>query len=275
MLLEKLKEFFTKRPKAHDVNYDSLPPIDFRKYDSSFPKKPVVSNEKLFLIQSPQETVLNIPYNTQRDNRLSPTSACNVTSLAMSISPYYTKEHEDLLITKFGMANFHTKIYDQVAKLGYHNLSLDDKLFAAINSREFQNYMLHKYPREVWIQNYFHKCAGNEVFLSLVEIVNYILNDTRYATMNKRLSLDLIIKEIQQGYPVIICGKFTGGHFVLVVGYNLKKNVLVIHDPWGNWNTGYKDVNGKFVEYSIPKLFAPNFLASIPILVHFDRRVRV
>lgn len=286
MFLEKLKNLFTKRPKVDEVEYDSLIPIDFNQYDVkplkdiSQPKqvsnnKEVFKQESNFLIKTHQETILNVEYNSQRDNKLSHKSACNVTCLAMSMSLYYKREHDDLFINKFGMANFHPNIYDIVAKTGFHNLNLDDKLFASINSKEFQNYITYKYPSEIWIHNYFKKCAGNEVFISLVEIINYILGDSKYATLGKRLNLDLIVKEISLGYPVIICGKFTGGHFVTVVGYNLKKNVLIVHDPWGDWNTNYKNKNGKFVEYSISKLFSYNFLSTIPILVHFDKRVKV
>lgn len=275
-MFEKIKKLFSKEKEVSNVNFNSISKEDSIKIKQT--SQIIIQKEKekkIFLIKTPQETILNVKYNSQRDNLLSPSSACNVTSLAMAISPYFTKEYENKLIAKFDTARFHSKIYNTIAKKGYSNLNLDDKLFSAINSLEFQNFMINKYPREIWMQPYFHKCAGNELFASLVEIVNFILEDSRYATMNKKLSLDLIMKEINEGYPVIICGKFTGGHFVTVVGYNLTKNVLIIHDPWGDWNTKYANKNGEFVGYSIPKLFSQGFLFSMPILVHFDKRISV
>lgn len=64
---------------------------------------------------------------------------------------------------------------------------------------------------------------------------------------------DLIRSQIDLGYPVIIgidishYLKGASGHMVLCIGYDDKG--LVIHDPYGDALTGYKNHNGESVHY--------------------------
>lgn len=184
--------------------------------------------------------VLSHPWNSQRDNKLSPRSSCNVTALQVTLSLDY------------GIT--------------------DDELFTICNSDEMKNKIQKKYPKDTWILPFFSKRAANEVWVVLIEAAIQIIGDTKYVRFHQNLTKELIIKEIDKGYPVIVCGKFTGGHFVTIVGYDLEKGVWVTNDSWGDWRSGYKIVNGDNVEYSIEKLKIGSFLNKMAILIHADKR---
>lgn len=70
--------------------------------------------------------------------------------------------------------------------------------------------------------------------------------DTRFQTGK---TLDDIRENVRKGYVSIVSGKFTeSGHIVVIIG--LQGKDFIVHDPWGNYNTNYKDFNGKAVIYS-------------------------
>jgi hypothetical protein len=194
-----------------------------------------------FKIIKEKKLVLAHPWNSQRDNKFSPRSACNVTSLQVALSLDYS-------IT-------------------------DDELYQIANSDEIKNIIKQKYPKDTWILNFFTKKTANEVWVVLVETAIKIIGDTRFAKFHQNLTRELIISEINKGYPVIVCGKFTGGHFVTIIGYDLEKNVWIANDSWGDWNTGYRIVNGNNVEYSMEKLTIGSFLNRMAILIHADKRI--
>ena len=233
------------------------------------------SLDQYFFEKTKFKKILNVRYNTQRDNLLSPNSACNVTSVSMQIDMFLSDEEEEKINKLFSNYTFHQKIISKIRKIGFKNLNIDDKLFAIINSFEFKKYFLTKYPKEKWTLKFFENCNANEVYLCLVEVIRLIHNSNDYATMNRLLTLDLIIREIDNAYPVTICGKFTGGHFVCVIGYDLINKLLICHDSWGDWNSNYKNQNGAFVKYSFFNLFRNNFLSKIPIVIHYDKRLKV
>jgi hypothetical protein len=194
-----------------------------------------------FKTNTPQRKVLSNPWNSQRDNKLSPSSSCNVTALQVALSLDY------------GIT--------------------DDELFTLCNSDEMKTLIQKKYPRDGWILPYFTKKAANEIWVVVVEAAIKIIGDPKYVKFHQGITRDLIIKEIDNGYPVIVCGKFTGGHFVTIVGYDLEKKVWVIQDSWGNWNTKYSIKNGDNVEYEMSKLTIGSFLTKMAILVHADKRM--
>lgn len=60
---------------------------------------------------------------------------------------------------------------------------------------------------------------------------------------------DSIRAEVRAGRPVIVSGLFTkSGHIVVIIG--LKGDDFIVHDPWGDANTGYKNRNGQARIYS-------------------------
>jgi hypothetical protein len=194
-----------------------------------------------FKINTEKRKSLIHPWNSQRDNKLSPGSSCNVTALQVALSL-------DFKIT-------------------------DDELFTMCNSDEMKETIKKKYPRDKWILPFFNKKAANEVWVVIVEAAIKVIGDSKYVKFHQNLTKDLIIKEINNGYPVIVCGKFTGGHFVTIIGYDLEKNVWITNDSWGNWNTKYSIKNGDNVEYEMSKLTIGTFLNKMAILVHADKKI--
>lgn len=196
-----------------------------------------------FKINTEKRKSLIHPWNSQRDNKLSPGSSCNVTALQVTLSL-------DFKIT-------------------------DDELFTMCNSDEMKELIKKKYPRDGWILPYFTKKAANEIWVVIVEAATKVIGDSKYVKFHQNLTKELIIKEIDNGYPVIVCGKFTGGHFVTIIGYDLEKNVWIVNDSWGNWNTKYSIKNGDNVEYDMNKLTIGTFLNKMAILVHADKRIAI
>jgi len=215
---------------------------------TAFPPKPVNPIGWRFLEDSGTRKILRNPWNSQRDNKFCPGSSCNVTSMQVALS-------------------LDTKV-------------TDDELFLLCNSSTMRNNFFKKYPGEAWVKPHFDKGKANEVFLVLQEAARCILESDKYCKMIGNLSRELIISEIDKGYPVIVCGAFIRGkstleHFVTIVGYDLEKKVWIVNDSWGNWNTGYKDRNGERVPYSMDKMRIGSVLSRLAILVHADRRVPV
>ena len=76
-----------------------------------------------------------------------------------------------------------------------------------------------------------------------------------------RGSYNTLVNAIDSGFPVIAHGYFTrSGHIVVVVGYDKQKNVIIYHDPYGEWfyngydvNTFSEPVKGKNNEMSVPQ----------------------
>ena len=59
--------------------------------------------------------------------------------------------------------------------------------------------------------------------------------------------------EIDAGHPVVLLTSLTGpGHYVLAIGYDVNKQVVIVNDPYGNKNQGYMNYNGAGVEYDWP-----------------------
>jgi len=64
----------------------------------------------------------------------------------------------------------------------------------------------------------------------------------------KNINFESTVKElIDQGKPVIASGYFPNGHVIVIVGYD--KEGWIVHDPYGDANTKYKNTNGMYVRY--------------------------
>ena len=194
-----------------------------------------------FKVKTDRRKSLIHPWNDQRNNKFYHGASCNVSSLQVALSL-------DFKIT-------------------------DDELFTMCNSEEMKDIIKKKYPRDGWILPFFTKKAANEVWVVVLEAAIKVIGDSKYVKFHQNLTKELIIQEIDNGYPVIVCGKFTGGHFVTIIGYDLDKNVWIANDSWGNWNTKYSIRNGDNVEYEMSKLIIGSFLNKMAILVHADKRL--
>lgn len=163
-------------------------------------------------------------YFTQRNNQLYPMRSCFPTSMAMA------------------MRN-NGYLYVPVKPKGYSApLELDDYIMHLANSdvgRSFADKL--GIPKGTKFLN--------EWWSVMDRVGNYLLyqqgKSCRWTTAN----VDQIKAEIDKGKMVVVGTVFThSGHIVTVSGYN--GNNLIVCDPYGNVNSGYKDLNGKNVEVS-------------------------
>lgn len=199
---------------------------------------------QVFRENSPFRKILSVPYNSQRDNKFSPKSACNVTMIQMALANHFK-------IT-------------------------DDELFLLANSREIEDKIKFKYPKDYsgWIgPKFFRRNCANEVFVVLLEVLFHVMESQRYAKIQWNLTDQNIMDEIDKGYPFGACGNFIGGHFVLIIGYDKVKKSWIVNDPYGNWLTGYKDHNGDSLEYPMAKV--KKILYTYGFKIHADRKAIV
>lgn len=186
---------------------------------------------------------LNIPYNSQRDNKFAPKSSCNVTCLQMVLANHYNVTDDEIYL-----------------------LCQTDDIHKEIERRYRNDY-------DKWIEGYIKSGKATEVLVVLQEASFHLLKSDRYSKVTFSMNHKLIISEIDKGYPVIICGNFTGGHFVVIKGYDLKENAYIVNDPWGNWNTKYKNHDGENKKYSFSKVW--KIMYKYGILVHADKKIFV
>lgn len=84
--------------------------------------------------------------------------------------------------------------------------------------------------------------TDHSVLVRLVEA--YGFRDS-YATNR---TWEQVKAELNERRPVVVAGYFThSGHIVCIIGYTPKG--FIVHDPYGNALTGYRDRNGKSVFY--------------------------
>lgn len=189
---------------------------------------PVNSNVR-FITNLTDVKQLNVKYNSQRDNKYNPSSACNVSSVQMALSLDYE-------IT-------------------------DDELYLMCNSEEVKETIKNNYPKDwVWIKPYFDKKNANQVLVVLLFVIKKILKKGS-ATISWKLTFSDIMSQIDLGFPVPILAGFTSknklSHFVTIIGYNVIKECFIVHDSWGNWNKRYRGeggLNGESVEYKFDDL---------------------
>lgn len=187
--------------------------------------------------------ILKNAWNSQRDNKFSPASACNITALQVAMS------------------------------LDYAELK-DDDLFLIANSEETKQTVMKKYPGNDWILNYYKIGSANEVFVVICEAANKVMGSSAYCKMVYDQTIDQIKAQIDMGYCVMLCGRFVGGgHFITVVGYNDQTKSFIVNDSWGNWMTKYQNRNGDNVEY--PYEVTRKTMGRISIFVHSDKRIPV
>jgi flagellar hook assembly protein FlgD len=66
-------------------------------------------------------------------------------------------------------------------------------------------------------------------------------------------SLAKAMVDVDHQYPFVLLNSLTtSGHYILVVGYVAEKHQLIVNDPYGNKNLGYKNYKGKLAVYDWP-----------------------
>ncbi|MCX8125449.1 MAG: C39 family peptidase, partial [Spirochaetes bacterium] len=167
-----------------------------------------------------EKVIKGVKYYSQRDNEtkdgiVNGNNMCNLTSLAMVM------DHKGIDV-KNGTKQYEDRLYEIAKiknvggkKLWYNTGIVYRTIFDYINENYNTNY--------------------------IVEI-----KDANKYDFEKEVK-----KLIDQNKPVIVSGDFPNGHIVTIVGYD--SNGWIVHDPYGNANTGYKDTNGEFVHYKYGK----------------------
>lgn len=205
---------------------------------------PVNPQRKRYAEYSEKRKKLLNPWNSQRNNKYSPSGACNVTAVQVILS------------------------------LDYPNVT-DDELFLLCNSQQVKNIIQKKYPVDFngWIWKYFRDNCANEVFVCMIEAVKIIMQSELFVRMECRLTAEKVKKEIDAGYAVFASGSFGfQGHIVAIIGYDDEKRVWIVNDSWGDKNTNYKNINGDSVEYSYDWMKIPGYISQTGILIHPDKR---
>lgn len=77
---------------------------------------------------------------------------------------------------------------------------------------------------------------GNQLGQEPEGVAQILRNYGVKASSTKSASLDTLKKQLSLGRPVIINGYFTtGGHVLLVTGYDKAKDEFIVNDPAGKW----------------------------------------
>lgn len=188
--------------------------------------------------QNYRETIIDVPYHSQRDNMYFPKSTCGSTCLGM-ILEYLNKK-------RFGSKEYGFTD-DNIMTL----LASDDlvKKVLAIN-KSYESYARKRKDPITGKDTQFNYM--NNVFIAL-GIAGEIITNYEYLFKINYRSCDTIMEVIDSSMPVQILGKFNIGsirtinHYILIVGYD--EHNFICHDPYGDWYSNYTNYNGAFVRY--------------------------
>lgn len=161
---------------------------------------------------NPISWIANTPYLSQRDNEHVPAGTCNVTALAMVLAFHGLKVDEG---------------------------QLEDALFEELESKEGRAYFEKNFPTLVKQGYNARNVHGMLGWLAKKHGFQW------------KYTEGLSWKDMSAwAKPMITSGAFTGsGHVVCITGMTICSD-LVIHDPYGDWNTQYKNRDGEFRVYN-------------------------
>jgi hypothetical protein len=165
--------------------------------------------------------LLPVSYLSQRDNEHRPLATCNVTSLAMALQ-------------------FHGVSAQHLGK------QLEDELFELIHSPAGLSYYETASPELQAKGIPPEDVLDNLVWTAGQRGMNATFSETR--------TIADIEREVHSGRPAMISGMFTGaGHIVLLIGL-CESGDFIVHDPFGDWNRGYKAKDGTSRIYAREKI---------------------
>lgn len=182
----------------------------------------------------------DVSYYTQRNNRFYPYGTCNTTSMIQALEasgiPFDYPE----------------------------GVQPEDHLTQILDTKEAWDIMKARHP---WaVPGGF---APRHVHAMLDWAVNEKLVGQKIVEFRTNVSIKEILLSILRFHAVVVGGRFTKyGHIVSVVGFDTtQKNLtpessaeeinleqvshIIIDDPYGNFHTGYKDVNGNDTLYTV------------------------
>lgn len=179
----------------------------------------------------------NKPYYTQRNNKLKPNGACNVTAMIAALSA------AGWPVEKLGTKQF-SQPEDSLMNfiLNDHTVEVQWKRIDPAG----------KYPPNEW---HYLLALGTNLWLRS----NGILSQNKTAVeFSENRTLEQILANIDDGGAAVMSGMFTAegkktiGHVVCVVGYNKADNgnisSFIIDDSWGDYRTEYKNQKGNDIE---------------------------
>ncbi|MCQ2242416.1 hypothetical protein [Treponema sp.] len=179
------------------------------------------------------------PYYSQRANALKPNRSCNVTAMISALSS-----------ANWPVESFVNSIFKTPAD-ALMNFILTDK--------QVQDLWHKKDPKGLYPPNEWHEilCYGTNLFL---EEKKLITNGKLAVEWGEHRSISDLTRTLDDGGSAALRGlfKYNGkdiGHVVCLVGYERDsygqiKN-WIIDDPFGDYRTGYKNVNGNDIVMSM------------------------
>jgi hypothetical protein len=183
----------------------------YSKLFEMFNKKPVISTKvepEKPIVPKPLEIILDVKYNTQKDNKaflpIPPSSQCGYTSIAMVLSVILENAKHDEFISDM-ILNFEKLFLNQKTKF----------LFGSSMQNHVKIY-----------QHYIEKYKLNKA----------VVFRPQEGTLND------IINGLKCGSPVGFSWMPTkSGHYSVIIGYSEVKKSLLIHDPWAKFDFTKKD----------------------------------
>ncbi len=182
----------------------------------------------------------NKPYYTQRNNKLKPNGACNVTSMIAALSA-----------AGWDVDKLATKEYPQPEDALMHFILADKRV---------DTFWRRIDPLGRYAPNEWHPVLAYGTNLYMREC-GVIGNDTVPVAWSERHTVREIVQVIENGGAAVLSGIFavegkkTIGHVVAAVGFKTDENGCLSHfiidDSWGDYRTGYQEINGNDIEMSL------------------------
>lgn len=136
----------------------------------------------------------------------------------------------------------------------------DENIITMFERKWFRRMFKEEHGRIQWMMSYYYKYTLRYLWRAEQLLGNHLINmfsrkeKLVYKSFNTFLEMiQAITQSIENGFPVIVGmqKRITGrkfGHIILIVGYC--EDCFIAHDPYGNWNTNYKDHDGSYNEYN-------------------------
>lgn len=182
----------------------------------------------------------NKPYYTQRNNKLKPNGACNVTSMIAALSA-----------AGWDVDKLATKEYPQPEDALMHFILAD---------KTVDTFWRKLDPPGRYAPNEWHAVLayGTNLYLRHCGLLSAGESAVEWG---ERRSVSDIQKTLDEGGAAVLSGVFvtegkkTIGHVIACVGYKTddagKISHFVIDDSWGDYHTEYADTKGNDIEMSL------------------------
>ncbi len=182
----------------------------------------------------------NKPYYTQRNNKLKPGGACNITSMVAALSA-----------AGWDVGKLSTKEYPQPEDALMHFILADRRVDSYWRKIDAAG----NYPPNEWHPVLAY---GTNLFLRERGLIAFGENAVEWG---EKRSLSDIQNVLLEGGSAVLSGVFTAegkktiGHVVACVGYRTDEDGNITHfildDSWGDYHTEYADTNGNDIEMSL------------------------